>query len=245
MNVDDPFADGPFESCEHSRVHGIHPGLSPCDLATIPGVPVLLAAFELPGLGPPIRWGSCAPWSNGIPTFAFRLSPARPPALSMRRICLKSGMRAMTVIGRRPVFLSPGDHADLLLTQSQSVRVPNRHNVRRLRTSETILKSARILSFIDRGATTIEVTPVQVQRLTLAQTMGQLSFVVRRQEDTNEAPVYSTELEISKSYADSFVKYPVGEIDKRNEELNRNGQGAPLPLRVYGGNVPKTIDVRK
>ncbi len=158
---------------------------------------------------------------------------------------LKPGMRAMTVRGRRPVFLSPGDHADLLLTRSQRVRVSNRHNVRSLRTSETILKSARILSFNDRGATTIEVTPVQVQRLTLAQTMGQLSFVVRRQEDTNEAPVYSTELEISKSYNDSFVKYPVGEIDKRNEELNRNGQGAPLPLRVYGGNVPKTINVRK
>ncbi|MET3710988.1 pilus assembly protein CpaB [Sphingomonas trueperi] len=111
---------------------------------------------------------------------------------------LGPGMRAVTV----PVsaqsavagFVFPGDHIDLILTQTVSGEGPP------LRASETVLRNLRVLATDqrtdkqtdDKGKTvvtaystvTVEATPKIAEKIAVAQTVGTLSLSLRSLADT-------------------------------------------------------------
>lgn len=113
---------------------------------------------------------------------------------------LGPGMRAVTV----PVsaqsavagFVFPGDHIDLILTQS----VPGGGDGPPLRASETVLRNLRVLAtdqrtdkqIDDKGKTivvgystvTVEATPKIAEKIAVAQTVGSLSLSLRSIADT-------------------------------------------------------------
>ena len=114
---------------------------------------------------------------------------------------LQPGMRAVTVgvdaITGTAGLIWPGDHVDLILTQSiASADLPMGRRV----AAETVLSDVRViaidqqivqgtqpttsmLSSLTHGSTvTLEVTPDQVERVSVATRLGQLSLAVRSAE---------------------------------------------------------------
>jgi pilus assembly protein CpaB len=114
---------------------------------------------------------------------------------------LSPGMRAVTV----PVsvqssvagFVFPGDHVDLVLTQS----VPGGGDGPPLKVSETILRNLRVLATDQRtnvldesgqpevrtySNVTMEVTPRMAEKISVAQTVGALSLALRSLADNTQ-----------------------------------------------------------
>lgn len=139
---------------------------------------------------------------------------------------LGPGMRAVTV----PVsaktgvggFVFPGDHVDLMLTQSvHADKGPP------LKVTETILRNVRVLatdqstesSHTPEGKTkvrafrtvTLEVTPKIAEKVAVAQTIGTLSLSLRSIAD-NKA-------ELDKAIAAGDVKIPDGASKEQEEQL--------------------------
>ena len=148
---------------------------------------------------------------------------------------LGPGMRAITI----PVsaktgvagFVFPGDHVDLVLTQS----VKGGDGGQGLKASETILKNLRVLA-TDQSTTTetvegksvvrtsstvtLEVTPRIAEKVTVAETIGQLSLSLRSLADNQS--------ELDKMIASGAVKLPEGASKEQEDRILSTAMNRPV-----------------
>lgn len=147
---------------------------------------------------------------------------------------LGPGMRAVTV----PVsaktgvagFVFPGDRVDVVLTQTVE------GDGRPLRAAETVLRNLRVLATDqtteqvsdEEGKTvvrafrtvTLEVTPQIAEKVAVAQTIGQLTLVLRSIAD-NQA-------ELERAIASGDVKIPEDATPEEEERILRTAMGQPV-----------------
>ncbi|MFU7527676.1 Flp pilus assembly protein CpaB [Qipengyuania sp. ASV99] len=147
---------------------------------------------------------------------------------------LGPGMRAVTV----PVsaqtgvggFVFPGDRVDVVLTQTVE------GDGRPLRAAETVLRNLRVLATDqtteqvtdEAGKTvvrafrtvTLEVTPEIAEKVAVAQTIGQLTLVLRSIAD-NQA-------ELERAIAAGDVKIPDNATPEEEERILRTAMGQPV-----------------
>lgn len=162
---------------------------------------------------------------------------------------LGPGMRAVTI----PVsfktgvagFIFPGDHVDLVLTQS----VKGGGDGVALKTAETILRNLRVLAtdqsteteivdgksvVRDSRSVTLEVTPRIAEKVAVAQTIGTITLSLRSIADNQS--------ELERAIASGSVKLPEN-ASKEDEEkflsqaMNRPIEGAST--YVTGGDVSR------
>jgi len=165
---------------------------------------------------------------------------------------LREGMRAMaiTVNAQSSVagFVNPGDYVDIILTHS--VRLPASDNIQEASLSvvsqtaaQTLLENVRVIA-VDQEAkerkeiklfktVTIEITPKQAEQLALAQSMGELSLVLRRIGDTSSPEPTKTTTDIRMS---RVMQELVG-------EQNTSGINSHI-VRIYNGSDVEEIAVR-
>ena len=147
---------------------------------------------------------------------------------------LGPGMRAITI----PVsaktgvagFVFPGDHVDLVLTQS----VKGGEGAA-LKASETILKNLRVLATDQATSTetvegksvvrtsstvTLEVTPRIAEKVTVAETIGQLSLSLRSLADNQS--------ELDKMVASGAVKLPEGASKEQEDRILSQAMNRPV-----------------
>lgn len=162
---------------------------------------------------------------------------------------LGPGMRAVTI----PVsaktgvggFVFPGDHVDLMLTQT----VPGRDGGSPLKTTETILRNVRVLATdqstettVEEGKTvvrafrtvTLEVTPKIAEKIAVAQTIGTLSLSLRSLADNQS--------ELDQAIASGTVKVPAGATKEQEEKLLGQAMNRPIDgggTFVTGGDVSR------
>lgn len=162
---------------------------------------------------------------------------------------LGPGMRAITV----PVsaktgvggFVFPGDHVDLMLTQT----VQGRDGGAPLKATETFLRNVRVLATdhsteteIEDGKTvvrafrtvTLEVTPKIAEKIAVAQTIGTLSLTLRSLADNQS--------DLDRAIADGSVKVPAGASKAQEEKLLANAMNRPIDggaTFVTGGDVSR------
>jgi pilus assembly protein CpaB len=153
---------------------------------------------------------------------------------------LGPGMRAVTV----PVsattgvagFVFAGDRVDLVLTQ----QIDGEGEGPALRTAETVLRNLRVLAtdqtvektVDENGKTqvtefrtvTLEVTPKIAEKIAVAQTIGQISLVLRSISD-NPA-------ELEKALASGNVQIPAGATPEQEEKLLKAAAGQPMDKGV-------------
>jgi pilus assembly protein CpaB len=162
---------------------------------------------------------------------------------------LGPGMRAITI----PVsaktgvggFVFPGDHVDLMLTQT----VPGRDGGAALKTTETVLRNIRVLATdrsteteIEDGKTvvrafrtvTLEVTPKIAEKISVAQTIGALSLALRSLADNQS--------DLDRAIADGSIKVPAGASKQQEEKLLGQAMNRPIDggsTFVTGGDVSR------
>lgn len=162
---------------------------------------------------------------------------------------LGPGMRAVTI----PVsaktgvggFVFPGDHVDLMLTQT----VPGRDGGSPLKTTETILRNVRVLATdqstettVEEGKTvvrafrtvTLEVTPRIAEKVSVAQTIGTLSLSLRSIADNQS--------ELDRAIANGSVKVPEGASKAEEDRLLNSARSRPVEGAtsfVTGGDVSR------
>ena len=147
---------------------------------------------------------------------------------------LGPGMRAITV----PVstktgvagFIFPGDHVDLMLTQSVAGSTGTA-----LKVTETILRNLRVLatdqstetevtngkSVVHESRTvTFEVTPRLAEKIEVSQTIGTLSLSLRSIADNQS--------ELEKAIASGAVKVPVGASKEEENKLIHQAMNRPI-----------------
>ena len=160
---------------------------------------------------------------------------------------LTPGMRAITV----PVssqsgvagFIFPGDRVDMMLTQGVSGADAT------LQVSETILRNLRVLAtdqvtsqvvvegqMQPRVSTTVtlEVTPRIAEKVTVAQTLGTISFSLRPLADSGN--------ELEKAIAAGSVKLPENATPEQEEKFLKAAVAQPSDGRtsfVTGGDVSR------
>lgn len=161
---------------------------------------------------------------------------------------LGPGMRAITI----PVsaktgvagFVFPGDHVDLVLTQ----QVKGAEG-QPLKASETILKNLRVLA-TDQSTTTetvegksvvrtsstvtLEVTPRIAEKVTVAETIGQLSLSLRSLADNQS--------ELDRMVASGAVKVPEGASKAEEDKILSRAMNRPVEgptTYVTGGDVSR------
>ncbi|WP_067732904.1 Flp pilus assembly protein CpaB [Novosphingobium naphthalenivorans] len=160
---------------------------------------------------------------------------------------LGPGMRAVTI----PVsaktgvggFVFPGDHVDLVLTQSISGEGEP------LRTAETVLRNLRVLATdqttdndVVDGKTvvrafstvTLEVTPRIAEKVAVAQDIGTISLSLRSIAD-NQA-------DFERALASGEVKVPEGATKEQEEQIMRQALSKPIEgntTYVTGGDVSR------
>lgn len=163
---------------------------------------------------------------------------------------LGPGMRAVTipVSARTGVagFVFPGDHIDLVLTQT----VKGDGDARALKASETIMKNLRVLAtdqsteqVMVEGKTqvrafstvTLEVTPKIAEKIAVAQTIGTISLSLRSLADNSA--------ELEQAIASGDVKIPAGVSKSQEEALLKQAMNRPLEVNkasfVTGGDVSR------
>ncbi len=162
---------------------------------------------------------------------------------------LGPGMRAVTIPVSQKTgvggFVFPGDHVDLVLTQS----VRGEGNQDSLKTAETILRNVRVLATdqsteteIVEGKTvvrdfrtvTVEVTPKIAEKVAVAQTIGTISLSLRSLAD-NQA-------ELDQAIASGTLKLPAGASKEQEEKLLGQAMNRPLDggiTFVTGGDVSR------
>jgi pilus assembly protein CpaB len=147
---------------------------------------------------------------------------------------LSPGMRAITI----PVsaktgvagFIFPGDHVDLVLTQQVKGM-----GEQPLKASETILKNIRVLA-TDQSTTTetvegksvvrtsstvtLEVTPRIAEKVMVAETIGQLSLVLR--------PLADNQAELDRMVAAGAVKVPEGATREQEDKILSQAMNRPI-----------------
>ena len=161
---------------------------------------------------------------------------------------LGPGMRAITV----PVsaktgvggFVFPGDRVDLVLTQEvQSA------GAAQLKTSETILRNIRVLATDQSTETetvdgktvvkafrtvTLEVTPRIAEKVSVAETIGELSLTLR--------PLSDNQADFERVLASGEVKVPEGATKEQEDQLLRQAMNRPIEgatTFVTGGDVSR------
>lgn len=161
---------------------------------------------------------------------------------------LSPGMRAITI----PVsaktgvagFIFPGDHVDLVLTQQVKGA-----GDQPLKASETILKNIRVLA-TDQSTTTetvegksvvrtsstvtLEVTPRIAEKVTVAETIGQLSLALR--------PLADNQAELDRMVAAGAVKVPEGATKEQEDKILSQAMNRPIDgptTFVTGGDVSR------
>ncbi|MFM7350456.1 MAG: Flp pilus assembly protein CpaB, partial [Erythrobacter sp.] len=149
---------------------------------------------------------------------------------------LGPGMRAVTV----PVsattgvagFVFAGDRVDLVLTQ----QIGGKGGDEPLRTAETVLRNLCVLAtdqtvektVDENGKTqvaefrtvTLEVTPKIAEKIAVAQTIGQISLVLRSLSDTPA--------DLEKALASGNVQIPAGATPEQEEKLLKAAAGQPM-----------------
>jgi len=162
---------------------------------------------------------------------------------------LGPGMRAITI----PVsaqtsvagFVFPGDHIDLMLTQT----VKGEDNSAPLKATETILRNIRVLATDqsteatkENGKTvvrayrtvTLEVTPRIAEKIEVAQTLGTLGLALRSIADNQS--------ELERAIASGAVKVPEGATKDEEEKILRTAMNRPIEGAtsfVTGGDVSR------
>ena len=148
---------------------------------------------------------------------------------------LGPGMRAVTIAasGKQAVsgFIFPGDHVDLMLTQT----VKATDGGEPLKTAETILRNVRVLATDQStesetsegktvvrkfGTVTVEVTPKIAEKITVAQTLGTISLALRSIAD-NQA-------ELDQAIASGSVKVPAGATKEQEDKLLSQAMNRPV-----------------
>lgn len=163
---------------------------------------------------------------------------------------LGPGMRAVTipVSARTGVagFVFPGDHIDLVLTQS----VKGTGDGMALKASETIMKNMRVLATDQSTAqemvegktrvrtfstVTVEVTPKMAEKIAVAQTIGTISLSLRSIADNSA--------ELEQAIASGDVKIPAGVSKQQEEALLKQAMNRPMESAnasfVTGGDVSR------
>jgi pilus assembly protein CpaB len=162
---------------------------------------------------------------------------------------LGPGMRAITV----PVsaktgvggFIFPGDHVDMMLTQT----VSGRDGGSALKATETVLRNIRVLA-TDRSTeteivdgktvvrafrtVTLEVTPKIAEKIAVAQTIGSLSLSLRSLADNQS--------DLDRAIADGSIKVPNGATKQQEEKLLAQAMNRPIDggaTFVTGGDVSR------
>ena len=161
---------------------------------------------------------------------------------------LTPGMRAITV----PVssqtgvagFIFPGDRVDMMLTQSVGGGDSGG-----LQVAETILRNLRVLAtdqttsqeVVDgkttprvSGTVTLEVTPRIAEKVTVAQTLGSISFSLR--------PLADSHLELERALASGDIKLPDNATPEQEEMLLKAAVAQPSDGKtsyVTGGDVSR------
>jgi pilus assembly protein CpaB len=139
---------------------------------------------------------------------------------------LGPGLRAVTVAVNASTgvagFIFPGDHVDVVLTQA----VAGGGDGPPLKVSETIIRNARVLATDQRfsekdedGKTsiktfsnvTLEVTPRIAEKIAVAQSVGQLSLVLRSLADTAA--------DLERAVASGQVKVPAGASPAQEQQM--------------------------
>lgn len=147
---------------------------------------------------------------------------------------LGPGMRAVTV----PVsaqtgvagFVFPGDRVDLVLTQLVDGDGPP------LKAAETVLSNLRVLATDQATETkqnesgqtvvntfqsvTLEVTPKIAEKIAVAQTVGQLSLVLRSIRDSSD--------ELERAIASGDINIPAGATREQEERLLKAAMARPV-----------------
>ena len=162
---------------------------------------------------------------------------------------LGPGMRAVTI----PVsaktgvggFIFPGDHVDLMLTQT----VSGSGDGPPLKATETILRNVRVLATdqstettVEDGKTvvrafrtvTLEVTPKIAEKISVAQTIGTLSLSLRSLADNQS--------ELDSAIATGSIKVPVGATKDQEAKYLADAMNRPIDggsTFVTGGDVSR------
>lgn len=160
---------------------------------------------------------------------------------------LTPGMRAITV----PVssqsgvagFIFPGDRVDMMLTQS----VGGEKGA--MQVAETVLRNLRVLAtdqstsqqVVDgkaqprvSGTVTLEVTPRIAEKVTVAQTLGTISFSLR--------PLADSHSDLERALASGDVKLPDNATPEQEEKLLKAAMAQPSDGKtsfVTGGDVSR------
>jgi pilus assembly protein CpaB len=161
---------------------------------------------------------------------------------------LGPGMRAVTI----PVsfktgvggFVFPGDHVDLMLTQTVKGDGPQP-----LKAAETILRNVRVLATDQATETeivegksvvrasrsvTLEVTPRIAEKIAVAQTIGTITLSLRSIADNQS--------ELDRAIASGAVKVPTGASKEEEERLLSQAMNRPIDgatTFVTGGDVSR------
>lgn len=146
---------------------------------------------------------------------------------------LTPGMRAITV----PVstqsgvagFIFPGDRVDMMLSQSVGGEAGS------FRVAETILRNLRVLATDQAtsqqvsadgkaqprvsGTVTLEVTPRIAEKVTVAQSLGSISFSLR--------PLADSQSDLERALASGTVKLPANATPEQEEKLLRAAVAQP------------------
>lgn len=163
---------------------------------------------------------------------------------------LGPGMRAITI----PVsdtsgvggFVFPGDRVDLMLTQAVKSGIDGSEE---LKASETFLRNMRVLATDQATSTetvdgksvvktsrtvTLEVTPRIAEKISVAQTVGELSLSLRSLAD-NQA-------DFERVLASGEINVPEGASKEQEDQLMRNAMNRPIEgatTFVTGGDVSR------
>ncbi len=162
---------------------------------------------------------------------------------------LGPGMRAVTIAVSAKTgvagFVFPGDHVDLVLTQS----VKSDEGMA-LKAAETILRNIRVLATdqstesetSDTGKTvvrafrtvTLEVTPRIAEKVAVAETIGAMSLTLRSIADNQS--------ELDRAIASGAVKVPAGASKAEEDKLINQAMNKPIEGAtsfVTGGDVSR------
>lgn len=162
---------------------------------------------------------------------------------------LGPGMRAVTISVSANTgvagFVFPGDHVDLLLTQTVQVQ----GDTQTLKTTETILRNVRVLATdqttdtkVEDGKTvvisfrtvTLEVTPRIAEKIQVAQTIGTLSLALRSLADNQS--------ELDSAIANGSIKVPAGATKAQEDKMLADAMNRPIDngtTFVTGGDVSR------
>lgn len=174
----------------------------------------------------------------------------RPGDRGFLAAALGPGMRAVTisVSGRSGVagFVFPGDHVDLMLTQTVT---SSGEGAMPLNVAETIIRNLRVLAtdqstetkVVDGktvvstfGLVTIEVNPKLAEKIAVADKLGQLSLSLRSIADNQS--------ELEKAVASGQVKLPAGASKADEDRILSQAMNRPVDTGTTfqtGGDVSR------